>query len=124
MRAKAGDLEDDVPLTSTAAAAGVAQRWLHHYRAGGMAGLAPARRRSTGRRTDPELVRLIEGMALRRPRPSLVVITRRAARVAHEQGWVPVSYTTVRSIVTALAPAMLTLAHEGAAVFRDAYELV
>ncbi|MEU7766141.1 Mu transposase C-terminal domain-containing protein [Nocardia sp. NPDC049190] len=121
-------LEDDVPLTSTAAETGVslqtAQRWPHRYRTGRLAALAPARRKSTGRRTDPELVRLIEGMALRRPRPSLAVITRRAARVAAEQGWVPVSYTTVRSIVTALDPAMLTLAHEGAAVFRDTYELV
>jgi putative transposase len=68
-------------------------------------------------------VRLIEGMALQRPRPSLAVITRRAARVAAERGWVPVSYTTVRSIVTALDPAMLTLAHDAAA-FRDTYELV
>ncbi len=70
-------------------------------------------RRPTVPRTDPELVRLIEGMALRRPRPSLAVITRRAARVAAQQGWVPVSYTTVRSIVAGLDPAMLTLAHEG-----------
>ncbi|MGY1961491.1 Mu transposase C-terminal domain-containing protein [Nocardia gipuzkoensis] len=121
-------LEDDVPLTSTAAAAGVplrtAQRWLHRYRTGGLTGLAPTRRRFIGRRTDPELVRLIEGMALRRPRPSLAAITRRAARAAAQQGWVPVSYTTVRTIVTALDPAMLTLAHDGAAAFRDTYELV
>ncbi|MEU6586504.1 Mu transposase C-terminal domain-containing protein [Nocardia sp. NPDC046763] len=121
-------LEDDMPLTSTAAEAGVplrtAQRWLHRYRASGLVGLAPTRRKSTGRRSEPELVRLIEGMALRRPRPSLAVITRRAARAAAQQGWVPVSYTTVRSIVTALDPAMLTLAHDGAAAFRDTYELV
>ncbi|MGW4720968.1 helix-turn-helix domain-containing protein [Nocardia sp. NPDC004260] len=43
-------LEDDVPLTSAAAAAGVplrtAQRWLHRYRTGGLAGLAPARSRA------------------------------------------------------------------------------
>lgn len=58
-------------------------------------------------------------MALPRPRPSLAVITRRAARVADERGWVPVSYTTVRSIVTALDPAMPTLAHDGPVAFRD-----
>ncbi|MFD4357465.1 Mu transposase C-terminal domain-containing protein [Nocardia sp. NPDC058518] len=121
-------LDDEVPLTRAAAQADVplrtAQRWLHRYRTFGLAGLAPTRRRSTDRRTHPDLVRLIEGMALRRPRPSLAAITRRTARVAAEQGWVPVSYSTVRSIVTALDPAMLTLAHDGAAAFRDTYELV
>ncbi|WP_217999284.1 helix-turn-helix domain-containing protein [Nocardia exalbida] len=121
-------LEDGVPLPRAAAAAGTplrtAQRWLHRYRSAGLAGLARTHRSSTGRRADPELVRLIEGMALRRPRPSLAAITRRAARAAAEQGWAPVSYTTVRAIVTALDPAMLTLAHEGAAGFRDTYELV
>lgn len=34
------------------------------------------------------------------------------------------SYSTVRSIVTALDPAMLALAHDGAVAFRDTYELV
>ncbi|MGY1947513.1 Mu transposase C-terminal domain-containing protein [Nocardia asiatica] len=121
-------LEDDVPLTRAAAASGTplrtAQRWLHRYRSAGVAGLAPTRRRRSGRRTHPELVRLIEAMALRRPRPSLAAIARRAARVAAEQGWTPVSYSTVRAIVTDLDPAMLTLVHDGAAAFRDTYELV
>jgi putative transposase len=35
-----------------------------------------------------------------------------------------VSYNTVRSIVTALDPAALTLAHDGAVASRDTYELV
>ncbi|MEU4711088.1 Mu transposase C-terminal domain-containing protein [Nocardia salmonicida] len=121
-------LDDEVPLPRAAVQANVplrtAQRWLHRYRTSGLVGLAPARRRSTGRRTHPDLVKLIEGMALRRPRPSLASITRRTARVAVEQGWDPVSYSTVRSIVTALDPAMLTLAHDGAVAFRDTYELV
>ncbi|APE38635.1 transposase [Nocardia mangyaensis] len=117
-----------MPLTCAAAEAGVplrtAQRWLRRYRTAGFAGLAPARRRSGERRTRPDLVRLIEGMALRRPRPSLAAITRRCARIATDQGWVPVSYNTVRSIVTALDPAVLTLAHEGTVAFRDTFELV
>jgi putative transposase len=121
-------LKDDVPLVRAAAAAGTplrtAQRWLHRYRSAGLAGLAPNHRRPDGRRTDPQLVRLIEGMALRRPRPSLAAITRRASRIAAQQGWSPVSYTTVRAIVTDLDPAMITLAHDGAAGFRDTYELV
>lgn len=121
-------LEDGVPLTRAAAAGGIplrtAQRWLRRYRDSGLAGLVRTERASLGRRTDPELVRLIEGMALRRPRPSVAAITRRAAEVATAQGWTPVSYNTVRSIVTGLDPGMLTLAHDGATAFRDTYELV
>ncbi|MFE3002384.1 helix-turn-helix domain-containing protein [Nocardia sp. NPDC059246] len=116
-------LDDGVPLTRSAAHAGVplrtAQRWLHRYRDAGLAGLAPSRRRSTRRRTNPELVRLIEGMALRRPRPSLATITRRATRAATGRGWTPVSYNTVRAMVGDVEPAMLTLAHDGAVAFRD-----
>ncbi|MGW4095068.1 Mu transposase C-terminal domain-containing protein [Nocardia sp. NPDC004750] len=121
-------LEDDVPLTRAAAHAGVplrtAQRWLRRYRDKGLAGLVRRPRTSSGRRTEAELVRVIEGMALRCPRPSLAAITRRAARLATERGWAPVSYNTVRSIVTGLDPALLTLAHDGPAAFRDTYELV
>lgn len=107
-------IEDEVPLPRAGVPLRTAQRWLHRYRRSGLAGLARTQRRATGRRTDPELVRLNEGMALRRPRPSLAAITRRAAT---EQGWTPVSYNTVRSIVTALDPAMLSLAHDGAVAF-------
>ncbi|MEV4130095.1 leucine zipper domain-containing protein [Nocardia sp. NPDC049707] len=120
-------LDDGVPLTRAAQAAGIplrtAQRWLHRYRACGLTGLARTRRHSTGRRTDPDLVKLIEGLALSRPQPSLASVTRRAARITAEQGWVPVSYNTVRSIVTALDLAMVTLAHDGGTAFRDTYEL-
>lgn len=58
--------------------------------------LARTARRLPGRRADPELVGLIEGLALRKPRPSLASITRRSAAVAQRQGWTPVSYSTVR----------------------------
>ncbi|WP_374726616.1 helix-turn-helix domain-containing protein [Nocardia kruczakiae] len=52
-------IEDGVPLIRAAGQAGVAartaQRWLQRYRTAGLAGLAPARRRAGGRRTDPEV---------------------------------------------------------------------
>ncbi|MFE3054809.1 Mu transposase C-terminal domain-containing protein [Nocardia sp. NPDC059239] len=52
-------LDDGVPLTRSAAHAGVplrtAQRWLHRYRDAGLAGLAPSRRRSTRWRTHSEI---------------------------------------------------------------------
>lgn len=122
-------LHDGVPLARAAAEADVplrtAQRWLQRYRAGGLDGLARSPRTSAGRLTDAQLVKVIEGMALRKPRPSLASITRRAASIAAAaQGSNPLCYSTVRAIVGSLDPAMLTLAHDGPGVFRDTYELV
>lgn len=67
-------LEEGAPLTRAARHAGVplrtVQRWLARYRAGGLEALARTSRSDRGsRRTPEELVRLIEGLALRRPRP-------------------------------------------------------
>ncbi|MGH2796360.1 MAG: helix-turn-helix domain-containing protein, partial [Thermoleophilaceae bacterium] len=76
-------LENGVPLARAAAAAAVplrtAERWLALYRRGGLAALAPATRRDRGRRRFPDdLVALIEGMALRRPAPSIAHVHRQA----------------------------------------------
>lgn len=122
-------LDDGVPLAVAARTAGVplrtAQRWLGRYRTGGLAALARTSRSDQGRRRmEPALVALIEGLALRQPRPSTTTITRQVARVAVEHGWPAPSYSTVRSIVAGLDPHLLTLAHDGPAAFRDRFELV
>lgn len=121
-------VNDEVPLARAAAAGGIplrtAQRWLSRYQVGGLAGLARAPRAGRGvRRTHPELVRLIEGLALITPRPSVATITRRLAEVAVAHGWHAPGYSTVHEIVTALDPQLTCLAHEGPEVFRDRYEL-
>lgn len=76
------------------------------------------------RRVPAELVRLVEGLALYRPRPSVATITRRVARGATAQGWPVPSYSTVHAIVAELDPHLLTLAHDGPVALRDRYELV
>ena len=121
-------IEDGVPLTRTAADAGVAlrtaQRWLSAYRGRGLVGLAPPVRCDRGtRRAHPGLVAFIEGLALRRPAPSIAHVHRRATQLADENGWPAPSYATVRNIIRALDPGMTTLAHEGAAAYRDRFEL-
>jgi putative transposase len=122
-------LEDGVPLVRVAAAAGVplrtAQRWLARYRTNGLVGLARPARSDKGRRRLPaELVLLIEGLALRRPPPSLATIHRQASEVAKHQGWPVPSYATVYAIARRLDPALVTLAHEGTKRYREVFELV
>jgi putative transposase len=122
-------LEEDVPLARAARQAGVpirtAERWLARYRQKGLAGLArPVRRDAAIHRLPADLVALIEGLGLKKPRASAAAIHRRVRDVATAQGWPLPSYSTVYAILAALNPAMVTLAHEGAAAFRDRYELI
>jgi len=101
------------------------QRWLARYRATGLAGLVRAQRSDTGHRKLPAaLVDVIEGMALRKPRPSVAAIHRTMRELAPKRQWTPPSYSSVYGIVRHLNPAMVTLAQDGPAAFRDRYELI
>lgn len=120
-------VEDGSSLTDLARDTGIGlrtlQRWHATYKRQGITGLAtvaPAPRR----RANPEMVALIEGLALVKPAMTTAAIARKVHRVAAEQGWAPVSYSTVRSIISNLDPGMTTLAHQGAARCRDSYELI
>ncbi len=122
-------VEDGVPLSQAARDAGVAlrtaQRWLTAFRFGGLAALGRQTRADAWRlRTQTELVEVAQGLALTRPRPSVATITRKVVALAAERGWAAPSYSTVREIVIALDPHLLSLAHDGPAGFRDRYELV
>ena len=122
-------LNEGIPVSEVARTAGVplrsVQRWLARYRAAGLVGLARAQRSDTGQRKLPgELVQVIEGMALRKPRPSIAAIHRRMTALATQHHWTPPSYGSVYGIVRQLSPAMVTLAQDGPAAFRDRYELI
>jgi putative transposase len=122
-------LEAGVLLTVAAQEGGVplrtAQRWLACYQAEGLVGLAPKRRSDRGtRRLPEELVTLIEGLALRRPKPSTAWVHRQAVQVARRESWPEPSYSTVQAIVAALDPALVTLAHEGQRAYQEAFELL
>jgi len=122
-------LNEGVLLSEAARDAGVplrsVQRWLARYRAAGLVGLIRAPRSDTGNRKLPgELVEVIEGMALRKPRPSVAAIHRTITALATQRQWTPPSYGSVYGIVRQLSPAMVTLAQDGPVAFRDRYELI
>jgi putative transposase len=122
-------LEDGCPLVRVAGEHGVPERtlrrWLAAYRAGGLAALARRQRSDRGaRRMPPELQLLIEGLALRRPPPTIATVHRQAAEVAQEQGWAAPGYAAVYDVVKSIGPAMTTLAHEGSKRYREVFDLV
>lgn len=122
-------LEDGCPLVRVAAVHAVPERtlrrWLAAYRAGGLAALARRPRSDRGRRRmPPDHQLLIEGLALRRPPPTIATVHRQAAEVARKQGWPVPGYAAVYDIVRSIDPAMATLAYEGAKRYREVFDLV
>lgn len=63
-------------------------------------------------------------MALKKPRSSAAAVHRRIAKIAVAQGWAVPSYSTIYAILAAIDPAIMTLALEGAAAFRDRFEMI
>jgi putative transposase len=102
------------------------QRWIKQYREQGLVGLANARRTDKGksRRLPEHAIQLIEGLALQTPPRSMAAIHRQISTIAQEQGWKPPSYDRVRQIVKSLDPALVTLAHQGAAAYREEFDLL
>jgi len=122
-------LDDKMPLAQIASDAGIglrtARRWVARVRDGGPAALQRKSRLDAGKRKlNADVISLVEGLALTRPRLSVATIHRRVRALALEKGWSPPSYASVYAIIKGIAPAMIVLAHEGAAAFRDRYELV
>jgi putative transposase len=122
-------IEGGVPLPVLARSNGVplrtAERWVAKYRAHGLPGLARKRRRDAGKRRFPDqLVRLIEGLALRRPPIPIAAVHRQAVTVAKRQNWPTPSYSAVYEMVRDLDPGLVTLAHEGSKAYQEKFDLL
>lgn len=123
--------DDGVPLSRLAEHAGVSLRtlgrWAAAYRGDpSIAGVKRRRRSDRGQRRalPTDLVEAVEGLALRRPPPTVAFIHRRIADIARDRGLPAPSYSTVRHVVAEIDPGLRTLAHDGDAAYRDRYELV
>lgn len=123
-------VEHAVPLTQVAHQQGVplrtVERWLARYRREGLAGLAHRRRRDRGQRrcVPSELTAAIEGLALRKPPPTVAFVHRQVCDVARRHGWPIPSYSSVYRIVKSLDPALVTLAHDGSKTYRTTFDLL
>ena len=122
-------LDAGVPATAIAKQHGLSartvERWVARYRRDGLAGLVRAPRVDRGRRRFPsDLIGLVEGLALRKPPPTVAAVYRQVVTVAAREGWPPPSYSTVYAVIRHLDPALVTLAHEGTKAYRLAYDLL
>lgn len=120
-------VEDGIPLAALARETGIGlrtlERWHHRYKSDGTP-TPPAPAAIATRRVAAALVTFTERLALTRPRPSIATLHRLVATEAGRTHQPAPSYATVRRIVAALDPAMVTLALEGPASYRDRHEIV
>jgi len=91
-----------------------------------LAGLVDQARsdKGTPRSLPQTAIHLVEGLALQTPPRSAASIHRQITTIANEQGWKPPSYARVRQIIKSLDPALVTLAHEGPAAYREEFDLL
>jgi putative transposase len=103
-----------------------AQRWLQRYQREGLVGLAHRPRRDHGQRrtVSAEVQQLIEGLALRKPAPTVAAVHRQVRAITEQHGWPQPSYATVHSIIRGLDPGLVMLAHDGPKKYADRFELL
>lgn len=122
-------LEEGVPLSRIAEQQGHSLRtlryWVARYRSDGFVGLAKRRRADRDRhRVRTELQTLAEALALKNPGRPIASIHRQVVQVAARQGWSAPSYDQVRAVIRELDPSLVTLAHKGTRVHKQAYDLL
>lgn len=123
-------LEHGMPLSQMAHHHGIPRRtlydWLAQYRRHSLAGLTRRGRSDRGhhRGLRPELKELIEGLALRKPPPTVALVHRQVKEVALRNGWPVPNYQRGYRIVKQLDPALVTLAHYGSKAYRNTYDLL
>ena len=122
-------LDEGVPLARVARDRGIAlrtaQRWAGQYRRDGLAGLVRKGRSDRGKRhLSDTLQQAIEGLALKKPPLSAAAIHRQAVILAERLGETPPTYRIVYAVIRDLAPALVTLAHEGTKAYSEAFDLI
>jgi putative transposase len=123
-------LENRIPLTRIASTHRLSlrtlKRWVKRYRSQGLSGLIRGIRRDRGQRrsVNPELQKIIEGLALLTPKRTNANIHRETLRISEDRNWLPPSYSTIKRIVQKIDPPLVTLAHEGSKAYSEEFDLI
>jgi putative transposase len=123
-------LENGIPLTEVAKHQCMPLRtlwhWVDQYRHGGVAGLCRKARteKKSKQSVSSVLQKVIEGFALQKVRLSCSAIHRKAIAFAQSKGEPPPSYHSVYRLIRKLDPALLSLAHGGAKVYCETFDLI
>jgi len=124
----APNLYDDVAMAECARAIGLAPRtlfgWRKRYLDGGLVALTDKRSPKRGPRIDAQVVSIITGLALGKPRLSAAAVHRKTTAICERDGHAVPSYATTYRIIRDIDPALSTLALDGAGAYRDRFELV
>ena len=123
-------LEDLSTLTAIARNTGISirslHRWVNQYHTNGLEGLKVKIRTDKGcyRRLSENLVQVIEGLALQKPKRTVSAIHRQIVRYALDNKLPAPSYATVSKIVNNISPDLVSLAHEGLKPYQQKYDLL
>lgn len=101
-------------------------RWVNQYKKNGLEGLKSKPRKDTGcyRDLPLNLVHMIEGMALQKPKRTVASIHRQIALYADNNKLSVPSYSLVSKIVNKISPDLITLAHDGVKSYQQRYDLL
>ena len=123
-------LEDKATLTSIAKVTGISirslHRWVSQYNENGLDGLKLKARYDKGiyRDLSENLVQVIEGLALQKPKRTVAAIHRQILRHAQDNKLPSPSYAIVLKVVNSISPDLISLAHEGIKSYQQKYDLL
>lgn len=123
-------LLDGASKEEIAKASGITSRtirlWVCEFERKGLSGLMPKPRKDKGARraVEPELVRVIEGICLRKPPLPISAIHRTVENLCKRNNWRIPSYDVVHDIASRIAPDLKVLAHEGPSAYEQTFDLL
>lgn len=123
-------LEDITPLASIARETGISirslHRWVNQYLKNGLDGLKSKSRDDKGcyRTLSENLVQVIEGLTLQKPKRTVAAIHRQIVRHTQDNNLPIPSYAVVSKIVNNISPDLVSLAHDGIKPYQQKYDLL
>lgn len=120
-------LEEGIPLPQIALAHNIPvrtlRRWVARYRDSGLTALGRSPRNSPTIKA-PWWQPMAEALALEKPKRSAAGIHRLLSDYAKQQGQAAPAYSTVRTWLNKLEPALVALAHQGRKAYDNKYDLI